>query len=149
MLLLLSLSTDTQPAEVGDSEESLPHPTPGSDPSPLKDGLEPVSWTRVASTNARRSHPGKRGQIRHAALQSHRGQQQTRRGSTSRRAADVDAGCLLTFVKDTALLGPEVKGQVHEYLRSFCQFSKYTFQAGDAKFMLLVERHIVSLERDN
>lgn len=33
--------------------------------------------------------------------------------------------------------------------RSFCQFSKNIFQAGDAQFMFLAESHIVGLEKDN
>lgn len=47
------------------------------------------------------------------------------------------------------MLGLQVKGQEHEYLRSFCQFSKNIFQAGDAQFMFLAESHIVGLEKEN
>lgn len=53
-----------------------------------------------------------------------------RRGRASGTALDVAVRTPADFVRKHAAGGQEVKGQVHEFLRSFCQSSKYIFQAG-------------------
>lgn len=119
------------------ARRACPRLAPG--PSPQKDGLEPV---RLDTRGQALTHAGATqgsGGRSNAALQSHRGRQQTRRGTFTPDGSGCGCRTPADFVKETALLGPEVKVKCMNTSDLSVSPPSTSSRLEITKFMLLVE----------